>query len=204
MCGRGLKHSGALSGHAAHRSPVVCGRGLKLLVVGRCRPVLAVARRVRAWIETRGGLELNPQGEVARRVRAWIETIAGSAACGEGRGVARRVRAWIETSGQGWGPRGIRSPVVCGRGLKRSSAVAFQAPAEVARRVWAWIETRSIRSLPARTMSPVVCGRGLKPGRPDQRHLQQQSPVVCGRGLKLAPGLDDRGVHRRPSCAGVD
>ena len=81
--------------------------------------IRVVARRVRAWIETRMPLVGVRRATVARRVRAWIETIL----CVQ--------------------PTGLRrSPAACGRGLKQYSAPADATP-QVARRVRAWIETTS-------------------------------------------------------------
>ena len=134
VCGRGLKHVVAAMQYGL-ASPVVCGRGLKHLE--RCgRPRRAVARRVRAWIETL--VRVRPLGRVARRVRAWIETIC----------TAKH-------------PRDLRSPVVCGRGLKQEGRQRCWQPP--------W-------------MSPVVCGRGLKLCTRMEFAL---SPVVCGRGLNI-------------------
>ena len=79
-----------------------------------------VARRVRAWIETFKFLDRLLVGHVARRVRAWIETFLFCSTlliiC-----VARRVRAWIETPQQKKLSKKIKSPAVCGRGLKRNT-----------------------------------------------------------------------------------
>ena len=54
-CGRGLKHFIDMGGDKARLSPAACGRGLKLCGSGRHENPHAVARRVRAWIETRSG-----------------------------------------------------------------------------------------------------------------------------------------------------
>ena len=140
VCGRGLKRARGVPAMIYRMSPVVCGRGLKPAWVSRPGTRKAVARRVRAWIETSGQDFGHHRHQVARRVRAWIETASAIACCTSKMFVARRVRAWIET-------RGGRSP--------RQSA-------KVARRVRAWIETTSETCLRRCRWSPVVCGRGLK------------------------------------------
>ena len=102
----------------ARRSPAACGRGLKLAIEQEDREVPAVARRVRAWIETSSGTLIRGRIWVARRVRAWIETDQSDPTAPTDR-VARRVRAWIETA----------------------RACSGGARGRVARRVRAWIET---------------------------------------------------------------
>jgi len=53
VCGRGLKRLALSALTPPLASPAVCGRGLKLQRM-ECRQVQqSVARRVRAWIETR-------------------------------------------------------------------------------------------------------------------------------------------------------
>ena len=77
-------------------SPAACGRGLKLSNIVIIESGTAVARRVRAWIETSRVVIFLSLVSVARRVRAWIETSRAIRNL-SGPFVARRVRAWIET-----------------------------------------------------------------------------------------------------------
>ncbi len=74
----------------------MCVRGLKPLPGTIPLGTQAVARRVRAWIETIKADDDYVFVSVARRVRAWIETCKVQSNV-LWLGVARRVRAWIET-----------------------------------------------------------------------------------------------------------
>ncbi len=81
--------------------------------------------------------------------------------------VAPRAGARIETKEGLSVDRQDPSPLVQGRGLKRS------APS----------------SMITKSMSPLVQGRGLKPPIRDQDHSPDRSPLVQGRGLKhVLPG----------------
>jgi len=122
-------------------SPAVCGRGLKLKKGAKDGLRHWVARRVRAWIETR------------QRRLPFDSGIASPAVCGRGLKQRRRIDdSDVEVS-----------PAVCGRGLKRICGVEGRNNPDVARRVRAWIETsRWTRQIFGGAASPAVCGRGLK------------------------------------------
>jgi len=141
----------------------------------------SVARRVRAWIETKAQETNAGSVHVARRVRAWIETQRAFCLSKQNH-VARRVRAWIETPVRKEWQDCSTSPAVCGRGLKP-------------------VDMEYCDKLLA---SPAVCGRGLKRYLLTVWNYQFASPAVCGRGLKRCASLTAAINKCRPPCAGVD
>ena len=137
---RGLKLDELVSGIKQPKSRPARARGLKLEAPVYVPPVVVVAPRAGAWIETLILGYLCYCNSVAPRAGAWIETTKAMGLPLR-TNVAPRAGAWIETAKACTATCYLMSRPARARGLKPDRSSKRQGKNRVAPRAGAWIET---------------------------------------------------------------